>query len=193
MQGRLEVDKYNLLVPINPPEGSQSLTLDLALQKAHTVPGTVVGPDGRPLSGVKVIGLTSTSGDERLEGASFTVIGLNPRRSRDLFFQDAEKNLGKHLTIRGDEKRPLTVPLEPCGSVIGRMVDKRGQPVPQFAVYFQPGDDMAKTDSEGRFRMDVVPDQKYSLFMFRNLLKDVSGFQVGSSRCLDLGDLTLGD
>ncbi len=58
---------------------------------------------------------------------------------------------------------------------------------------FKPWDDMARSDSDGRFHMALVPDQKYSLFMFRHLLRDVGEFAVESDRSNDLGDLLLGD
>ncbi len=193
VQGCLDVDKYNALSPIKPDEAAERLALDFTLQSARMAQGSVVAPDGQPLSGVRVIGLTSAPDDEMLESASFTVMGLNSQRHRNLFFHHQGKNLGKRLTITGDETEPLTVRLDPCGSVIGRMVDKRGQPVQGVPVYFKPWDDMARSDSDGRFHMALVPDQKYSLFMFRHLLRDVGEFAVESDRSNDLGDLLLGD
>jgi hypothetical protein len=190
-QGSLDVDKYNALSLINPDQAAKTMTLDFTLQRACMVRGEVIGPDGKPLTGIRVIGLTAAPDDEMLENSSFTVTGLNPRRGRELFFHHAGKNLGKHLTIRGDETKPLTIRLEPCGSVVGRMVDQRGNPAPEVALYFQPGDDMAKTDRDGRFRMSLVPEQKYKLFMFRPLLKDVGEFAVESGGTKDLGVLTL--
>jgi hypothetical protein len=76
---------------------------------------------------------------------------------------------------------------------MGRMVDKRGQPVPGMPIYFRPWDDMAQTDRDGRFHMSLVPVQKYTFYMYRHLLKDVGEFAVESGRTKDLGVLTLED
>ena len=57
-------------VSIHPAEAAQALVLDLTLQPARQLSGTVAGPDGQPLSGFKVIGLTAMPDDDVLDGAS---------------------------------------------------------------------------------------------------------------------------
>jgi len=198
-RGILCVNKYNAVSLINPETRAESLALDLALQTARTLQGTVVQPDGQPLSGVKVIGLTAMPNYDVLERASFTVTGLNPRLTRDLFFLHRDQNLGKVLTIQGDETRPLTVQLDPCGTVIGRLVDKAGKPVLGVNVnFFRSGDGYSflntATDADGRFRMEgLVPRANYSLLSSRRLLKDVGQVEVESGRIKDLGDLSVDD
>jgi RNA polymerase sigma factor (sigma-70 family) len=198
--GILSVSKHNALSLINPDERADFLTLDLPLQPARTLQGTVVGPDGKPLTGVEVMGLTALPDGEKLESASFTVRGLNPRRSRDLVFHHREKSLGKVLTIRGDETEPLSVQLDPCGAINGRLVDKNGKPAsgvpmflslrggPGFQVFF-------KTDRDGCFHVDLLPGQAYSLTSYSShpLLRSVGEVKVESGQSKDLGDLTLRD
>jgi hypothetical protein len=196
--GVLCVEKYNARSPINPGEGAGSVTLDFTLQPARTLRGTVAGPDGQPLTGVKVVGLTALPDAEVLDGPSFTVAGLNPRRGRELIFHDRGKDLGKSLTVRGDETGPLTVRLEPCGTVLGRMVDKDGRPVTGLMVCFvrrSSIDVLAETDRDGRFRAALVPGQRYSLKLstLRLLVRDVGAVEVNSGGSNDLGDLPLTD
>jgi RNA polymerase sigma factor (sigma-70 family) len=197
--GILHVNKYNALSLIDPDERTEFLALDLTLQPARRLQGTVVGPDEKPLTGVRVIGLTALPEDEMLEGASFTVAGLNPRRSRDLFFHHKGKSLGKFLTIGVNQTEPLTIKLDPCGSVLGRLVDKRGKPIPEVTVCFYPEgkslDNLAQTDRDGRFRLNLVPGQKYSLGLrsYRRLVRDMGKVEVESGRRKDLGDLILDD
>jgi hypothetical protein len=196
-EGMLPVNKYNAIALINPEEQAKSLALDLGLQPARTLRGRVVGPDGKPLCGVTVRGLSAIPDDDVLEGASFAVMGLNPRRMRDLVFLHRDKALGKSLSIRGDEPQPLTVQLEPCGVIIGRMVDKRGKPVPDLIVWLgrKDGSVAAETDRDGRFRAPVLPGQKHWLGLYsqRRLLRQVGEVEVESGRTQDLGDLPLGD
>jgi hypothetical protein len=196
----IDENKYHALSLINPDEKAEPLALDLTLQPAAPLEGTVVGPEGKPLTGVHVIGLTALPKDEVLDGASFTVTGLNPRRGRSLFFHHRDKGLGKVLTIRGDESGPLTVQLDPCGSVLGRIVDRDGKPVPEvkmrlIPVFANAPVVTAQSDRDGRFREALAPGQRYRLELLssRRLLREVPGLEVESGRSRDLGDLPLAE
>jgi len=192
-KGDLHINKYHALALIDPPQEAQSRVLDLPLQTAQTVLGTVLGPDGQPLSSVEVVGLTALRDSELLEGASFTVTGLNPQGNRELFFQHRGKKLGKVVTVRGNAAQPVTVKLEPCGTVKGRLVDERGNPAPGVPAILcedaSPGYAMAQTDNLGRFQMALFPGQKYSWGGPRELSKELGTMQVGAAKVRDLGDL----
>jgi RNA polymerase sigma factor (sigma-70 family) len=194
--GPLRISKYHALALINPPLAALSEERDLPVRLAQTVIGTVVGPDGQPINDVEAIGLTvDRLVGERLEGSSFTVTGLNPATTRDLFFQHHGKKLGKVATVRGNATQPVTVQLEPCGAVKGRLVDERGNPMPGAYVAFSeddsPGCPMATTDALGRFQVDLFPGQKHTWGRPEPLLKDFGTVQVGPGEVRDLGDLAL--
>jgi hypothetical protein len=163
-------ENYNLLSLIEPAEKAQSLKHDLELRPARTVKGTVVGPDGKPLAGTIVYGLSPNHVflSQTLKTDTFTVIGLNPRRSWPLLFYHKEKNLGFYKEITGEEPEPLKIRLQHCGSATGRIVDKDEQPVPELplhsyrASYIGPGGAEVKTDKDGRFHVTgLVPGQTY--------------------------------
>jgi RNA polymerase sigma factor (sigma-70 family) len=191
--GALRINKYHAVARINPPEEARSHMLDLPLVTAQTLQGTVLAPDGQPLSGVEVVGLTALS-DERewLEGASFTVTGLHPQGSRRLFLQHRDKKLGKLVTVHGNAAQPVRIELEPCGAATGRLVDNRGNPLPGVFVTLNasPGYTPAQTDSLGRFHMALlVPGQRYTWGFQPTLLNEIGTVQVGAGQVLDLGDL----
>jgi len=128
-----------------------------------------------------------------LKGASFTVTGLDPQGSRELFFQHRDKKLGKVVTVRGNAVQPVTVKLEPCGTVKGRLVDERGDAVPGVRVILSeddsPGYAMAQTDDLGRFQIVLFAGQNYSWGGPRQLSKELGTVQVGAGLVRDLGDL----
>src|SRR5262249_42079577 len=127
--GGISQNSYNALVLLEPGEKEEGLVKDVALEPPLERKGRVVGPDGRPLTGVWVCGLVR-HGVETLKGAEFTVRGINPRANRPLVFYHKDRDLGFYLKeLRGDPSAPLTVQLQPCGSASGRIVDQDGQPV----------------------------------------------------------------
>src|SRR5262249_23472996 len=196
----LGVNKYHALSLINPDEKAETLALDLTLQPGRSLRGTVVGPDGKPLTGAKVVGLTALPQEELLESAFFTVAGLNPLRTRELLFYHKGKGLGKVVPIRGNETEPLGIQLDPCGFIFGRLVDKDGKPVAAttlaFSRHAETGNvTWAQTDRDGRFREALLPGQKYSLRCSgpRRLLKHVGEIEAKSGGSIDLGDLPVGD
>jgi hypothetical protein len=195
--GVLCVDKYQALAFIDPSETATPLKLDL--QTAITRQGSVVDREGRPVPGVQFIGSTALPYQEVLDGSSFSVTGLNPRRSRVLFFQHRELHLGKFLTIQGDTTDPLNVQLEPCGLVQGRLVNRYGNPVPDQTIYFlREGefmDILAQTDARGAFRAYLVPGPDYRLGVSSSepRLKEEITLRLQPAQVKDLGNLTLKD
>jgi RNA polymerase sigma factor (sigma-70 family) len=202
----LRQTNYNALALINPQEGDKALARDLVLLPPLSRTGTVVGPDGEPLAGVMVVGLEASPGitgwHSNLKSASFTVRGLHPERTRELFFYYKEKDSGRFLELRGEDAEPLKVELQPCGSVVGRLVDKGGKPVGGTIIYFCrhgygtffPGSFHVKTDQDGRFRAEgLVPGQKYTMTRHASNLGDTlpSEVTVESGKEKELGDLAV--
>jgi RNA polymerase sigma factor (sigma-70 family) len=189
------VDRYNALALINPAHRAAPPKLDFILHRARPLSGTVVGPTGEPLAGVRVCGLTSMPDAEVLQSSDFTVEGLNPRVLRHLTFYHREKRLGKALRLLGEQTEALTIRLERCGEVIGRVVDRAGKPVPGMQVSrYRPGNDLnvpVKTDAQGRFRAVLLPGLAYGVS--RRLITDSEVLEVGPGEVKDLGDLLLTD
>jgi hypothetical protein len=103
---------------------------DVALARGRTRAGTVTGPDGKPLPGARVAGLTPGAPPQKLEGSRFAVRGMRAGNVSLLIFVHEEKKLGKAHVVRGNEEGPVNVRLEPLGALTGRLVDDEGNPVP---------------------------------------------------------------
>jgi RNA polymerase sigma factor (sigma-70 family) len=134
---------YHAINPIDPDEKKpaslrQVVSLDPGLSRS----GSMVGPDGKPVSDVIVFGLTAIPDPggrsfprssrfgppppARQKGSTFTAVGLNPKEPRHLVFLQPEKKLGKVLRLRGDEEGPLVVKLAPLGAVSGAIGRRKG-------------------------------------------------------------------
>jgi RNA polymerase sigma factor (sigma-70 family) len=220
--GTLVPGQHHRVVPLDLPEKDpQVTTYDIALEPGQTRSGTVLGSDGKPLAGAYVAGRRPVIVNGRdfspeffrqnsLKGASFTAFGLNPRRARNLVFFHGEKKLGKVQPVRGDEKGPLTVRLEPLGAVAGRLLDQEGRPRAGLTVRakLSHGNDVRRdmpwelvegmgpllvvtqtTDRDGRFRLDgLLPGLKYRLTTEGDtyVLEDLT---AEPAKTKDLGDL----
>jgi RNA polymerase sigma factor (sigma-70 family) len=133
------------IAPIDPNEKKPaSRKCEITLEPGLSASGSIVGPDGKPVTGAIVFGLTAVPDPgsrtfprparfgppppARQKGSTFTAVGLNPREPRHLVFIHPEKKLGKVARLKGDEKRPLVVKLEPLGAVCGRVCTRAGKP-----------------------------------------------------------------
>jgi RNA polymerase sigma factor (sigma-70 family) len=171
-----DMRRFNTLAEVNPEPGATSVTQDLTLDPGKTVTGTVVGPDGKPLSGCSITGSWGINFRvDRMETARFTIPALDPRRPAPFFFQYPEKHLAAAVVLKGDEPETLTIRLQPTATITGRLVDADGDPRPNVNItsYIEPGQfGIAEgwgglfngtTDKDGRFRIDnVIPGVRFS-------------------------------
>ena len=184
------------MISVNPSEKDPKSThIDVALTPGRALTGTVVDPAGQPLADAHGAGLGATPkffdrSEGKLATANFTVSGLNPKKSRSVLFIHPEKKLAKLMTIRPDEPGPLTMRLEPTGTLAGRVVDATGKPLAGLKVAaqlsFKPEDTkdlpaelrfnyptwskltngVATTGKDGKFRVDgLIPGLRYNLMV----------------------------
>jgi hypothetical protein len=118
------------LIPVNLSRSDpKTLKFDIKLEPAKERQGTVIGPDGKPLAGARVAGLTAGRRPQILPTAKFAVRDMMPGTAHLLVFLHEKKHLGKLLAVRGKEDKAVRARLEPLGSCCGRLVDGDGKPL----------------------------------------------------------------
>jgi hypothetical protein len=189
---------------INPKKDAESVPCDVVLDPGRTLTGTILDPEGKPLAGVHAFNANRPDGwtSQPLPTASFRLIAVNPKGRRTLIFLHRDKRLVKALDLPGNSRDPLTVQLEPAGTLVGRLVDEDGQPRPEvgLGIYFrrQDVDYLAthlpveiRTDREGRFRVEgLAPGVAYEIRVFGKPGTTIARrLSIDSGQTRDLGDV----
>jgi RNA polymerase sigma factor (sigma-70 family) len=200
---------------IDPPAGAESVVCDIQFEPGRELTGRVLGPDGQPLAGALVAGLTGVwDQPTTLSGSEFRAHALTPDRPRTLTFLHKERKLAGVLVVRGDEKGPPAVTLRPWGVLTGRVLGPDGQPLAGVTVGIAyrdlnvgallmqamsspngPPARYLQTDADGRFRMEgVVPGESFGVGFSKGFMALEAGrrdqqMTVGPGETKDLGDV----
>src|SRR5262249_45321499 len=191
-------------------EGTEKANVTLTVDRGKTLPIRIEDPEGKPLPGAIVSGMTElwpmTFALKKAEG---TIYALDGKRQRHVVFYHRERKLGGHVIVRGEEKEPVTVRLEPLGTVTGRLLDLDGQPISGVEIslsmplhveselfrYLDAQREPVKTDKDGRFRLEgVLPRLIFQLGLRQGRTyyqgePRIGYKQVGPGKTLDLGDV----
>jgi RNA polymerase sigma factor (sigma-70 family) len=189
-------------------DDGKPFSCDLALDPGKTLAVNLEDPEGKPLAGTVVAGVS-----ERIlrtvpfKTAAGRIYALDPDKPRPVAFVHAGRKLAALVTLRGDEKEPLVIRLSPAAVVTGRALDEDGQPLAGAEVYplyatalgeqfnkSRGGDIPEQTDKEGRFRLEgIVPGLSLGLGFRkgRRMLVPEKRLEVKaaeSGQALDAGD-----
>jgi RNA polymerase sigma factor (sigma-70 family) len=202
----------NVVKVVDLKEGSGEVKIELFVERGQTAKIVVQDAAGQPLSGVVAAGMTAHWPiTYRLKSAEATVYALSPDRPRRLIFCHPEKKLGGTATVRGDEKEPVVIKLQPLGSVSSRFLEVEGTPLVGAEISLNCPDRMGselyrflqrtsppvKTDAEGRFTLSgIVPGMKFGIQTHKGRTYYVGEPKIGlrevePGKTLDLGDWKL--
>jgi beta-lactamase regulating signal transducer with metallopeptidase domain/protocatechuate 3,4-dioxygenase beta subunit len=212
--GRMVQDRYfaslwrkpaemNFLKEINVAPGSPSQTRDFVVDAGGTLRISIVDQAGKPVH--PCICFYNTSGammEWGINDSPCDLRGFVPGESRPLLFLEGRRHLGKAVVAHYDPKaaNALTVTLEPCATVKGRLIDEEGIPIKSREVTpIARGRDnlwlsigRTNSDSDGRFILhNLVPGTEfYTIFVhgFGNVAEKVV---VAAGKTIDLGDIKL--
>jgi hypothetical protein len=170
----------------------------------------VLDPDGQPLSGARMGGVTGFSIPsweyKTQPTAEFTVYAVKEGQKRNiLVLHEGRRPAGSRM-LQGDEQGPLTIQLKPWGVISGRLVGRDGEPRAGAELRIDRigdrlNDPMAgyhtvrsfETDKDGRFRIEaLVPGLKYTMHFINKgrysgtVFEDMI-FESGQTR--NLGDV----
>jgi hypothetical protein len=191
--------------------GTAVVEQDVLLEPASTFAVLLRDPAGKPLTGVVAAGTTAREWFSAVpcETDTCTVYELESARPRLLVFYEPTRKLAAALTLRGDERPPVTVTLRPAGAVKGRLVGGSGEPLAGVTVDLRykdrPAEEAGKgaspprqvvTGPDGTFAVDpVLPGLPFELALTRETKrfpltpKAVAALTVVSGETKDFGDL----
>src|SRR5262249_37661188 len=141
----------------------------------RTLKGTVLDPDGQPVSGTLSRGLNASRvWDNYPRGsADFRVIGIPAGESRRVSFLHPDRKLCGSVLIDADDTGPVVVKLQPWGVITGRIVTDDGRPrdklelVGNYLPENPPSDygvfpEDIPIANNGRFRIEgLIPGLQY--------------------------------
>jgi hypothetical protein len=188
------VRDYNVVAEINLDPKAETATVDLQLDPGRAIAVTPIDPEGRPVAGTVATGVGDLFPGIESPQASPTIAihGLDPSRPRRVTVTHGGRKLIGSIELKGDEASPVTLRLQPYGTITGRIVDDDGQPRGGLRLFSPIGGD-TPIGRDGRFRIEgLVPGLKYDAgategsMYSGDLYHDVT---VAPGEVKDLGDL----
>jgi RNA polymerase sigma factor (sigma-70 family) len=215
---------------IQPGQKAEILKFDLKAESTRAAAGTVVGPDGQALAGVRGADLSQRKKgtwdalDPWIQVAvdaqtgKFTATGLHPRRSQLLLFFQPERKLAGHIEIPIETQGMLTVKLQPCGSLKGRLVTEDGLPPesPALILYCVAPDGeryaffreqrfipSITIEKDGSFHIEGLPaglklvieilarSDQPGLTQMRGVVRELTDVEVQAGQSKDLGKVVI--
>ena len=89
----------NMMKEINPPADTGPVMLDFALNPGQSMRIHVQDPDGKPITGLDVHGISSRDPVEKTDDSELTVTNLGPDEERPILFRHLEKRIGRVVRI----------------------------------------------------------------------------------------------
>ena len=173
------IANYHVLAEVDLDPKAESATVDLQVDPGRTLTIQVVDPEGKPIGGTKASGVGELLLDTRIRSGIAHDRDPRPRsvETPRVTITHAGRKLVGSVYLKGDETGPLTVRLQPWGTITGRIVDDDGKPrgglglmerrrlrsrPPSKACCRAATGRSVRIGRDGRFRIEgLVPGLKY--------------------------------
>jgi hypothetical protein len=186
---------------------------DVLLERASMLTIRIEDPQGRPLGGSWVTGMSALESWQRplqIKGDACPVFHLEPGKPRLMVFYAPSAKLVGTITLKGEEKSAAVARLGMSGSATGRLIGADGKPLAGVTIshYFldRAAEEANKfihrakavrSNTEGIFKIDeVIPGPRFSLWftqgrrVFEPLTK-LEERSVKAGEPLDFGEIKL--
>ena len=189
---------------------------NMQLQAASKSPIVVVDPDGKPLTGCRMVGLAPgqiwyEDGKKKHDTHEFELLAFDPKRRRNVAAYHEERRLIGMLTNEAlTKEQPWVLQLQPEARITGQLVDVDGVPRAGVAIYVtsdlppDPGsmgfisgqmEQLAgtkETDAEGRFELiGLMPGATFTVRTLDEAIADrrvlAKDVKVEAGEVKDLG------
>jgi RNA polymerase sigma factor (sigma-70 family) len=209
---RCNVQNYNVVVEVDLDPKAEAAERDIPLDPGRTIEVNPIDPEGRPVAETMTAGLSdlfpTTASWQK--SSKIEIRGLDPSRPRRVVVFHPHRKLIGWVSLKGDETEPLTIRLQPSGTIVFRIVDEDGRPSRNHAIACAGGPSSARPDErellpgdhvvtdirgirDGRLSIEgLIPGFKYGAVALEGdrirgeLFRDVT---VAAGEVKDLGDL----
>jgi beta-lactamase regulating signal transducer with metallopeptidase domain len=185
MPGGESLALYHAAKVLDLDETSGPLRHDLFVDRGKTAVVRMEDPNGMPLAGTVVSGMTAVPPVAfRVNDDHCTIYALDMANPREVLFYHPDRELAGHLVVRGDETQPLVARLVPTSTVRGRAIDATGVPLRRALVkvffaagragvdldqYLRQRHPEPRTDDEGNFELKgFIADLPFTLHLQNN-------------------------
>ena len=191
----------DVLKEINPREGTEELRCDLVFDPGQTIHVSLIDRNGKPVDGCTAGGWPGGN-NSRPKSSTFDIINLSLGEERPILIRQEKLQVGKFLILDFNDKTPssMTIVLEPCALVRGRIVDQDGigvrgtvQGRPEPGGDFWPSLSPSVSQRDGTFQVAVPPGCRYSVSVNAHGFERgfVNDFPVESGKTIDVGVIKL--
>jgi RNA polymerase sigma factor (sigma-70 family) len=193
--------------------GTTVVKQDILVEQAHAVSVRIQDPMGRPLTGAWATGISTQNWERpiQIDKDSCPAYFADQKKPRLMVFWEPTRSLFGTLSLKGDEKGPVTAKLGSGGAVKGRLIAEDGKPLSGIVIeasyplreaeevheYIHRAKQVV-TDAQGAFQIDdLIPEVELKLYYHRPNERNLersrtvtdNTFKVHPGERLDLGGL----
>ncbi len=197
-------DAFDAMVEVNIDLDVNEVTQDLVLKRGGIRMLNLHDQNGATIEQVSVLGTSFPPRfymDQKLSKSSLEIIGLQPSESRHVVLLSSDGRSGKVLTVKGADSAAMSVQLEKCARVSGRVLDQDSEPVANMQVYISPMQEPSQdnwsrelgpvvTNARGEFELLLAPGGLYRLGAYTSMGPNFNvSIRPAAGATYKLGDL----